>query len=628
VLASLLGWAVASVFLHLAHYRTLGTLLALSACIAAAPVAGVRQAAPGGGRRPVAAALTALVAVTAGLGVVAATPTTSYTAIRTLTLVPPGPVDGNYLRGLLARDRTEVLPTYAALIAPAGSGGRAEADPTRGVITVSSSAPDMAQARADLSELLVGGTERLAATGASRAYELHQLGADTEAVRHDVSAAGIGLGALVAAGVGLFGALLSRTWRQRSCSRRRRPRGRRRGPGAEPSGAHAEPSDTVVLVEFSPSGGLFQYAVQLGESLAAQGRRVEVLTGPDPELAARHPNLRIRAVLPTWHPTNERWGPAAARRPVRALQLVSAWVVLTWRLVRRPPRAVLFSNWRFSFEPLFVVWITRLLRGRSLVGIVAHEPLPRSDRRDTATPKSGRLLEWAFGAAWRRMDVVFALGAHSAAVIRQRWAPPCEPVVIPHGDEYALRGGHPITPVTETAPVALFFGTWTRYKGLDVLLDAFERVRGALPGARLVLAGVVGTDLDPAAVLTRAAAIGGVDARPGYLDIAEVPAMVGSARLLVTPYVRASQSGVVHLAHTFGRPVISSAVGDIPEVVHHRVNGLLVPPSDAQRLAEAMIELLGDAELAARLGAAGASELATAWHVAASRVGAALDAAG
>ena len=610
VLASLLGWAVASVFLHLAHYRTLGTLLALAACVAAVPgtavpgtaVPGVQRAA----RRPVAAGIIALAALAAALGTVAATSTTSYTASRTVTLVPPGLVDGTYLRELRVRDRTEMLPTYAALIATAGTGGSADADPTRGVITVSTSAPSPAQARAELADLLAGAVDRLATTGANRDFLLRQVGVDTDTVRHGVSPGGIGLGALAAAGVGLFGVL------------RRRRRGSSR----------AAPPDTVALVEFSPSGGLFQFAVQLGESLAADGHRVEVLTGPDPELAARHPNLRIRSVLPTWHPTSDRWGPAAVRRPVRATQLVAAWLVLTWHLARRPPRAVLFSNWRFSFEPLFVVWITRMLRGRSLVGIVAHEPLPRSDHRDTATPKSGRLLGWAFGAAWRRLDVVFALGTRSAALIRERWDPPCEPVVIPHGDERALRGGHPVPPVTTTAPVALFFGTWTRYKGLDVLLDAFERVRAALPGARLVLAGVVGADLDPAAVITRARAIGGIDARPGYLDISEVSALVGSARLLVTPYVRASQSGVVHLAYTFGRPVVSSAVGDIPEVVHDRVNGLLVPPRDARRLAEAMVELLGDPELAARLGATGASELEAAWQVAATRVGAALDAAG
>ncbi len=82
----------------------------------------------------------------------------------------------------------------------------------------------------------------------------------------------------------------------------------------------------IVLVEFSPSGGLFQFAVQLGDALAAAGHRVELLTGPRPELGPTASWFRIRPVLPTWHPG----GDAAplprlqhlARRAGRAGQLV------------------------------------------------------------------------------------------------------------------------------------------------------------------------------------------------------------------------------------------------------------------------------------------------------------------
>jgi hypothetical protein len=55
----------------------------------------------------------------------------------------------------------------------------------------------------------------------------------------------------------------------------------------------------ITLVEFNPSGGLFQFAVQLGEALADRGHDVELVTGPDPELASRRPNFRVVAQLPT-----------------------------------------------------------------------------------------------------------------------------------------------------------------------------------------------------------------------------------------------------------------------------------------------------------------------------------------
>jgi glycosyltransferase involved in cell wall biosynthesis len=55
----------------------------------------------------------------------------------------------------------------------------------------------------------------------------------------------------------------------------------------------------------------------------------------------------------------------------------------------------------------------------------------------------------------------------------------------------------------------------------------------------------------------------------------------------------------------FGKPVVASNVGGIPEIVKSGVNGLLVPPADARLLATAISRLLDDPTLAAKLGASG-----------------------
>ncbi|MEW6442074.1 MAG: glycosyltransferase family 4 protein [bacterium] len=55
-------------------------------------------------------------------------------------------------------------------------------------------------------------------------------------------------------------------------------------------------------------------------------------------------------------------------------------------------------------------------------------------------------------------------------------------------------------------------------------------------------------------------------------------------------------------AMSYGTPVIASSVGGIPEIVADRVNGLLVPPRDPDRLARALEVLLRDPELRSRLG--------------------------
>jgi glycosyltransferase involved in cell wall biosynthesis len=75
--------------------------------------------------------------------------------------------------------------------------------------------------------------------------------------------------------------------------------------------------------------------------------------------------------------------------------------------------------------------------------------------------------------------------------------------------------------------------------------------------------------------------------------------------VVVLPYVEASQSGVIPLAYRFGKPVVATTVGGLPEMVDDGRTGYLVPPRDAQALAGAVVRLLGDAGLRQRLGAAG-----------------------
>lgn len=383
----------------------------------------------------------------------------------------------------------------------------------------------------------------------------------------------------------------------------------------------------IVLVEFSPSGGLFHFGVRLGTSLAERGEEVILLTGPDPEIERTVPGMEIRPVLPTWHPATGSSSSTVARigrRGTRALRLVAAWCVLAAHLVRLRPDVVLWSNWRFGFEPLFVVVITRLLP-HTVFGIVAHEPLPRSDARDTSTPRSGRVLLAAFSAAWRRMDVVYVLGESARRVVLGNWEPRGEVVVIPHGPVSVFGDFDRTASAARTERTVLFFGTWTRYKGIEQLLHAFGEVRRSVPDARLVLAGAVSADLDADAVTGLAESVGNVDLRPGYVDAAEVPELIRGARVVVTPYLRASQSGVIHLAFSHGRPVVTTDVGDLAEAVDDGATGFVVPPGDVTALAGAITRLLLDPALAERLGCRGYEGLAGTGEEAARRVSESLD---
>lgn len=384
----------------------------------------------------------------------------------------------------------------------------------------------------------------------------------------------------------------------------------------------------IVFVEFPPSGGLFQFSVQLAEALARRGHQVQVLTGPSPELSSREPDLRIRSVLSTWHPTAGADAPSwwrKARRGVRAGQHHLAWAQLLGQVARLKPDVVLWSTWRFPVDGWGVQAMRRLLPDATLA-IIAHEPRPLVEQPGAdGLYKDSGVTYSALAGAYRSVNVAFTLGESARDVLRSTWRDAPQVHVIPHGDEGVFAQTE-VPPVGSTGPVALAFGTVTAYKGIDDLLAVWPAVRDQVPDARLVLAGSIGADVDAQALRDQVESTPGVELHAGYVELSEVAGYFGRARVVVLPYKRSSQSGVAHLAHTFGRPVIATRVGDIPAVVVDDVTGLLVDPGDAQGLTDAVIRALNSADDAARWGQAGADALASgaSWDEVADRVEAGL----
>jgi glycosyltransferase involved in cell wall biosynthesis len=137
--------------------------------------------------------------------------------------------------------------------------------------------------------------------------------------------------------------------------------------------------------------------------------------------------------------------------------------------------------------------------------------------------------------------------------------------------------------------VLLFFGFVRRYKGLDVLIEAMPRVL-ATRAVTLVVAGEFYEPIEP--LLARIAELdlgNAVRVLDRYVPDEEVGDLVAAADCVVLPYRSATQSGVVLVAYAGGCPVISTAVGGLPEVVEEGVTGHLVPPGNPAALADAIL---------------------------------------
>jgi glycosyltransferase involved in cell wall biosynthesis len=136
-------------------------------------------------------------------------------------------------------------------------------------------------------------------------------------------------------------------------------------------------------------------------------------------------------------------------------------------------------------------------------------------------------------------------------------------------------------------PVALFFGYVRAYKGLDLALGALARA----PVADLRLWVVGEFYEDRASYEAQIRSLGLTDRVvlvDRYVPNEELPLYFQAADLVVQPYRSATQSGIAQIAFAFGKPVIATRVGGLPEQIADGVTGLLVPPGDEQALAAAL----------------------------------------
>ncbi len=148
------------------------------------------------------------------------------------------------------------------------------------------------------------------------------------------------------------------------------------------------------------------------------------------------------------------------------------------------------------------------------------------------------------------------------------------------------------------------------WKGLDVLWEAYVRLRRTHPNVRLTL---VGRGDRVAEFHAKGQKVGGVRILGRLAEVRLVKEYQGAITVLPSTTDAESFGMVLAEANACGRPVVASRVGGIPGFVRHRENGLLVEPGDARALEVAIAKLLDNPELANKMGQRG-REIVVAHH--------------
>ncbi len=360
------------------------------------------------------------------------------------------------------------------------------------------------------------------------------------------------------------------------------------------------------------AGGVGRYTADLARGLFELGHRVTLITESETPLSRLGLGFEIAGVRPG--ATEPGW----TETPVLASNLAFAAAVAEYVRARQagpaPFDAVHATNWGFEGYgvaawggcPLALMLVT------PLESVMAAEQWPGS----VDLTANLQLDQWTIDAA----DRVCAPSSRVVATYARRadWS---------HRPVYPVALG--TVPATGTPRQRrqgrrlLFVGRLERRKGIDVLLEVLPRL---LERHGDWSCEVVGNDTVPAAPgITFKSRFLSQHAGAAWLPRIEFAGAVADSEL-ARRYARADlfvapsrfeSFGLIYLeAMQHGVPVVGTAVGGVPEVVSDGVDGLLVPPGEADALAEALDRLMSDHDLRLRLGDAARQSLATRTHLA------------
>jgi len=265
-------------------------------------------------------------------------------------------------------------------------------------------------------------------------------------------------------------------------------------------------------------------------------------------------------------------------------------------------------------------WTNDVLRYSIPLVVTVHDPVSHSG----ADQRFGQKSE-AFRARLRaRADRLIVHGER----MREEWRERNPELTfqlasVPHGVLGDDQGR--VETIPEKPTSFLFFGRIEAYKGLGYALKATELLASKGLQFRLLVAGT-GSELDRyRAEIDRMPWVELMDRR--FLAD-EIPQIFRRASAVVLPYTDATQSGVAAMAFGFGRPVIASCVGGLPDVVTNEHNGLLVTPKDVGALADAMSRFIMTEKLDERLrrGATDCARGELSWDVIARKTSAVYEA--
>jgi len=353
----------------------------------------------------------------------------------------------------------------------------------------------------------------------------------------------------------------------------------------------------VLTCNFSPwsaySGGGQRSTHELGTALARAGHDVTVIFTRPPWERFEVPQTEYRLEWATFFDLKSRR--AAPLRPLNAVSVAS----VVRRLHLTQPLDALHGNGEEVV--LAARWAQR--RGLTVVTTPRYPSYPRALLGEQGPSRAQRLGLLVTDAKYLVLAKAVAhstwcapTSAHAAEqVVKALGADRARLVVIPNGVS-ACFFEERWTRTAGERPI-VFFGRLAHDKGLDVLLRALGRGH---PRKLLVIGR--GDEEARLRALAQELNLGAWVEWRLWVSPEALARELAGASMAVLPSRKESFGNAMAEAMAVGTPLVTTSAGSIPELVQHRVTGLLVAPDDPSALRAAITELEEQPEWAERLG--------------------------
>jgi glycosyltransferase involved in cell wall biosynthesis len=290
------------------------------------------------------------------------------------------------------------------------------------------------------------------------------------------------------------------------------------------------------------------------------------------------------------------------------------------RRARAAGFAVETIRFRGDFDPFTIVRLARIFRKHGVQVVLTNMDkelrlsgiAARLDGGPAVIPRRG--IDYALKDRWRYRFAYNVLAdrviANSEATKRTLlsqapWLSPERVEVVYNGIQLSNYDAHGDSRLrhelglSEIAPIIGFVGQLDERKGIEDLLSAFRSVHRRLPEVHLVMAGTGPLE----AMIQRFYCenqLGDVVHMLGFRD--DVPAVMQAIDVLALPSRWEGFGLVLIEAMAASTPVVATRVSSIPEIVVDGKTGFLVPPGKPELLAERLVQVLSNRELAAEMG--------------------------